>query len=403
MQKKTVCIIGLGYIGLPTAALLANKGYKVQGVDIVQSTVDTINKGSIHIVEPELDTFVKSAVNSGNLIASLTPCEADIFIIAVPTPFHEGFVPNIDYIVSATRAIAPYVKEDDIVILESTSPVGTTDKVEEVLKENKVDTSKLFIAHCPERVLPGQIMRELVENDRIVGGTTPEATQKTVEFYKTFVSGEVLSTNARTAEMAKLTENSFRDVNIAFANELSILCDKFNIDVWELIKLTNRHPRVNVLQPGAGVGGHCIAVDPWFIVHGAKEANIEANIIKTAREVNTYKTEWTIEKIKNEALVFEKENGRKVKIACMGLAFKPNIDDLRESPALYITKKLISDGLDILAVEPNIDSYKDFEIVDYKKAIKDADLVVFLVGHKEFKGLNIEDNKVIDFCGVNKI
>ena len=268
MQKKTVCIIGLGYIGLPTAALLANKGYKVQGVDVVESTVESINKGLIHIVEPELDTFVKSAVNSGNLIASLTPCEADIFIIAVPTPFHEGFVPNIDYIVSATRAIAPYVKEDDIVILESTSPVGTTDKVEEVLKENKVDTSKLFIAHCPERVLPGQIMRELVENDRIVGGTTPEATQKTVEFYKTFVSGEVLSTNARTAEMAKLTENSFRDVNIAFANELSILCDKFNIDVWELIKLTNRHPRVNVLQPGAGVGGHCIAVDQWFIVHG---------------------------------------------------------------------------------------------------------------------------------------
>ena len=403
MQKKTVCIIGLGYIGLPTAALLANKGYKVQGVDVVQSTVDTINKGSIHIVEPELDTFVKSAVNSGNLIASLTPCEADIFIIAVPTPFHDGFVPNIDYIVSATRAIAPYVKEDDIVILESTSPVGTTDKVEEVLKENKVDTSKLFIAHCPERVLPGQIMRELVENDRIVGGTTPKATQKTVEFYKTFVSGEVLSTDARTAEMAKLTENSFRDTNIAFANELSILCDKFDIDVWELIKLTNRHPRVNVLQPGAGVGGHCIAVDPWFIVHGAKEANIEANIIKTAREVNTYKTEWTIEKIKNEALVFEKENGRKAKIACMGLAFKPNIDDLRESPALYITKKLISDGLDILAVEPNINMFKDFEIVDYKKAIKDADLVVFLVGHKEFKGLNIEDNKVIDFCGINKI
>jgi UDP-N-acetyl-D-mannosaminuronic acid dehydrogenase len=402
MYNQKICVIGLGYIGLPTAALLANRGYDVHGVDVVQETVDIINRGEIHIVEPELDTFVKSAVNSGNLIASLTPCEADIFIIAVPTPFHEGFVPNIDYIVSATKAIAPYVKEDDIVILESTSPVGTTDKVEEVLKENKVDTSKLFIAHCPERVLPGQIMRELVENDRIVGGTTPEATQKTVEFYKTFVSGEVLSTNARTAEMAKLTENSFRDVNIAFANELSILCDKFNIDVWELIKLTNRHPRVNVLQPGAGVGGHCIAVDPWFIVHGAKEANIEANIIKTAREVNTYKTEWTIEKIKNEALVFEKENGRKAKIACMGLAFKPNIDDLRESPALYITKKLISDGLDILAVEPNIDSYKDFEIIDYKKAIKDADLVVFLVGHKEFKGLNIEDNKVIDFCGVNK-
>jgi len=238
-------------------------------------------------------------------------------------------------------------------------------------------------------------MRELVENDRIVGGTTPEATQKTVEFYKTFVSGEVLSTDARTAEMAKLTENSFRDTNIAFANELSILCDKFVIDVWELIKLTNRHPRVNVLQPGAGVGGHCIAVDPWFIVHAGGD---DAKIIRTAREVNTYKTEWSIEKIKNEALVFEKENGKKAKVACMGLAFKPNIDDLRESPALYITKRLISDGLDVLAVEPNIESYKDFEIIDYKNALENADIVTFLVGHDEFKGLEIKTN--LDFCGV---
>ena len=302
---KKICVIGLGYIGLPTAALLANRGYDVHGVDVAQSTVDIINRGEIHIVEPELDTFVKAAVNSGKLKADLKPCEADIFIIAVPTPFHEGFIPNVDYIVSATKAIASYVKENDIVILESTSPIGTTDLVEETLKAKNVDTSKLFIAHCPERVLPGQIMRELVENDRIVGGTTSEATEKTVEFYNTFVSGEVLSTNARTAEMAKLTENSFRDTNIAFANELSILCDKFGINVWELIKLTNRHPRVNVLQPGAGVGGHCIAVDPWFIVHAAKEANIEANIIKTAREVNTYKTEWSIEKIKNEGGQYE--------------------------------------------------------------------------------------------------
>jgi len=397
MLSRKICVIGLGYIGLPTAALLANRGYDVHGVDVVQSTVDIINRGEIHIVEPELDTFVKAAVNSGKLKADLKPCEADVFILAVPTPFHEGFVPNIDYIVSATQDIAPYVKENDIVILESTSPVGTTDKVEEVLKENGVDTSKLFIAHCPERVLPGQIMRELVENDRIVGGTTAQATAKTVEFYKTFVSGEVLSTDARTAEMAKLTENSFRDTNIAFANELSILCDKFDIDVWELIKLTNRHPRVNVLQPGAGVGGHCIAVDPWFIVHAGGD---DAKIIRTAREVNTYKTEWTIEKIKNEALVFEKENGRKAKIACMGLAFKPNIDDLRESPALYITKRLISDGLEVLAVEPNIDSYKDFEIVNYQKALEDADIVTFLVGHDEFKGLEIKTN--LDFCGVLK-
>jgi len=390
-----ICVIGLGYIGLPTAALLANKGYDVHGVDVVQATVDTINRGEIHIVEPELDTFVQAAVKSKKLKASLTPVEADVFIIAVPTPFHEGFVPNIDYVVSASNAIAPYVKEGNIVILESTSPVGTTDKVEEVLREEGVDTSKLHIAHCPERVLPGQIMRELVDNDRIVGGTTKEATAKTVAFYQTFVEGEVLSTDAKTAEMAKLTENSFRDTNIAFANELSILCDKFGIDVWELIRLTNRHPRVNVLQPGAGVGGHCIAVDPWFIVHAGGE---DAKIIRTAREVNTYKTEWAIEKIKNEALRFENEHGCKAKIACMGLAFKPNIDDLRESPALYITRQLIASDLEVLAVEPNIKSFEEFDVVDYKEAIEKADVITFLVGHNEFKGLDIKTD--LDFCGV---
>jgi len=398
MEK--ICVIGLGYIGLPTAALLANKGYDVHGVDVVESTVETINRGEIHIVEPELDTFVQAAVKSEKLKAALTPVEADIFIIAVPTPFHEGYVPNIDYVVSATKAIAPYLKENNIVILESTSPVGTTHKVEEVLKEEGIDTSKVYIAHCPERVLPGQIMRELVENDRIVGGTTPEATQKTVEFYKTFVDGEVLSTDAKTAEMAKLTENSFRDTNIAFANELSILCDKFGIDVWELISLTNRHPRVNVLQPGAGVGGHCIAVDPWFIVHAGGE---DAKMIRTAREVNTYKTEWAIEKVKNAALSFEKEHQRKAIVACMGLAFKPNIDDLRESPALYITRQLRADNLDILAVEPNIESFSEFDIVDYNNAVNQADVIVFLVGHKEFSSLEINKNKiVIDFCGIIK-
>lgn len=399
-RTKKICVIGLGYIGLPTAALLANRGYSVHGVDVVESTVEIINQGKIHIVEPDLDTFVRAAVNSGNLKASLTPDFADVFIIAVPTPFHEGYVPNIDYVVSATKAIAPFVKEGDIVILESTSPVGTTDLVGDTLKEQGVDTSKLFIAHCPERVLPGHIMRELVENDRIVGGLTAEATEKTVEFYKTFVSGAVLSTDARTAEMAKLTENSFRDTNIAFANELSILCDKFGIDVWELIKLTNRHPRVNVLQPGAGVGGHCIAVDPWFIVHAGGD---DAKIIRTAREVNTYKTEWSIEKIKNAALKFESENGRKAKVACMGLAFKPDIDDLRESPAVYITKSLISQGLDVLAVEPNISTHKNFEIIDFETAISDADIIVYLVAHKEFKGIRIFGKDVIDFCGVNKI
>ncbi|PLY05614.1 MAG: UDP-N-acetyl-D-mannosamine dehydrogenase [Arcobacter sp.] len=399
-MSKKVCVIGLGYIGLPTAALLANRGYDIHGVDVVKSTVDTINRGEIHIVEPELDTFVQAAVNSGKLKASLTPDIADIFIIAVPTPFHEGYVPNVDYVVSATKAITPYVKAGDIVILESTSPVGTTDLVEETLKEEGVDTSKLYIAHCPERVLPGQIMRELVENDRIVGGITPEATEKTVEFYKTFVSGEVLSTDARTAEMAKLTENSFRDTNIAFANELSILCDKFGIDVWELIKLTNRHPRVNVLQPGAGVGGHCIAVDPWFIVHAGGD---DAKIIRAAREINTYKTEWSIEKIKNAALTFEKENGRKAKVACMGLAFKPDIDDLREAPALYITNTLKAQDFEVLAVEPNISTHSNFNIVNHNDALVKADIIVYLVAHKEFKNLKVNNDKIIiDFCGINK-
>ena len=394
-QSKKICVIGLGYIGLPTAALLANRGYKVHGVDVVQRTVDTINNGNIHIVEPGLDTFVRSAVQSNMLKADLKPVEADVFIIAVPTPFHEGYVPNVDYIVSATKAIAPYIKEGDIIILESTSPVGTTDMMESVLKEEGVDTAKLFIAHCPERVLPGRIMIELVENDRIVGGTTPEATEATVEFYNTFVEGKVLSTDAKTAEMAKLTENSFRDTNIAFANELSILCDKFDIDVWELIALSNHHPRVNILQPGAGVGGHCIAVDPWFIVHAGGE---DAKMIRTAREVNTYKTEWAIEKIKNEALKFETEHGRKAKVACMGLAFKPDIDDLRESPALFIAKRLIADDLDILAVEPNISEHNEFDLVNYKDALEKADIVTFLVAHKEFKKLDIKTN--LDFCGV---
>ncbi len=399
MKIEKICVMGLGYIGLPTASLLANRGYKVHGVDVVQETVDIINQGKIHIVEPDLDTFVQSAVNSGNLVADTKPVEADIFIIAVPTPFKDGHVPNVDYIVNATKSIAPYVKNENIVILESTSPVGTTDLMEETLRKEGIDTSKIHFAHCPERVLPGKIMHELVHNDRIVGGTTKEATKATVEFYKSFVKGEVLQTDARTAEMAKLTENSFRDVNIAFANELSMLSDKFGINVWELIDLANRHPRVNILQPGCGVGGHCIAVDPWFIVDAAKG---DAKIIKSAREVNDYKSQWVVEKIKNAALKFENREKRKAKVACMGLAFKPDIDDLRESPALYITKRLISESIKVLAVEPNIKSYSEFEIVDYKKAIDEADIVVFLVGHKEFKEIEIDDTKeVLTFCKLN--
>jgi UDP-N-acetyl-D-mannosaminuronic acid dehydrogenase len=390
-----ICVLGLGYIGLPTAALLANKGYDIQGVDIDQRTVDIINRGGIHIVEPELDTFVKAAVNSGRLKADIKPSLADVFIIAVPTPFHEGFVPNIDYVCAATLSIVPYIRSGNLVILESTSPVGTTDKISELLAENGVDIARIHIAHCPERVLPGKIMKELVENDRIVGGLTNQATHITANFYRDFVQGGVLETDARTAEMAKLTENSYRDTNIAFANELSILCDKFDIDVWELIRLANRHPRVNILQPSAGVGGHCIAIDPWFIVHKGGQ---DAKLIRTAREVNTYKTQWTLEKIKNTALAFEKDRPTKAKVACMGLAFKPDIDDLRESPALLITQSLVDEGIDVLAVEPNIKSYDGLTLVNYQDAIREADIVVFLVAHKEFRGLKVMN--ALDFCGV---
>lgn len=401
MKLNNICVIGLGYIGLPTAALLANRGYNVHGVDVVESTVDIINQGNIHIVEPDLDTFVRAAVNSKKLVASTTPKESDVFIVAVPTPFHEGYVPNIDYIESATRSIAPFIKKGNIIILESTSPVGTTEQMVDFLKEEGVDTGSVYVAHCPERVLPGRIMIELVENARIVGGVTPEATKKTVEFYKTFVEGKVLETDARTAEMAKLTENSSRDVQIAFANELSVLCDKFEIDVWELIRLANHHPRVNILNPGAGVGGHCIAVDPWFIVDkGGKDAKI----IRTAREINDNKSQWVINKVDEAAKKFIKDNNRKPVISAMGLAFKPNIDDLRESPALRIALALNSnDNMDVLAVEPNITSIETLNLIPLPEAVKNADILVFLVGHKEFREMDISvDKSYFDFCGARE-
>jgi len=396
--KARVCVVGLGYIGLPSAALLANRGYSVLGVDISTEVVETINQGKIHIVEPDLDSFVHSAVNSGRLIASLEPKPAEVFILAVPTPFYDGFVPNIDYVLDATKSISKVVKNGDLIILESTSPVGTTEKVVKVLQDNGVDTSGVYVAHCPERVLPGQIMRELVENDRVVGGITLEATKKVKEFYQTFVTGQVLTTDARTAEMTKLTENSFRDVNIAFANELSVLADKFKIDVWELIRLANRHPRVDILNPGTGVGGHCIAVDPWFIIH---EGGDQAKLIRSAREVNVRKTDWVVDKIKSKVELFHEENGYRPVLACMGLAFKPNIDDLRESPALLVFQQLISENIQPLAVEPNLESHASISLTCWQEAAKAADIIVYLVGHREFQNLEVK-GEVLDFCGITQ-
>jgi UDP-N-acetyl-D-mannosaminuronic acid dehydrogenase len=397
-MKEKVCIMGLGYIGLPTAALLATKGYQVHGVDVKPEVVEIINKGLIHIVEPELDAFVKSAVQSGNLKAALKPDFADIFIITVPTPVDKQNNPDITYVIEAAKAIAPCIREGNFVILESTSPIGTTEKMVELLKETGVDTDKIQVAYSPERVLPGQTMRELVENDRIVGGITREAALHVALFYESFVQGEVIITNSRTAEMSKLTENACRDVNIAFANELSILCDKFKINVWELISLANRHPRINILKPGSGVGGHCIAIDPWFIVAEGKE---DAKIIRTAREINNRKPLWVIEKVLKAMKEFKDQNKKEPRVACMGIAFKPDIDDLRESPSLFIAQQLIAKGIDPIICEPNIKHPKALTITGIREAVNQADIIVFLVSHKEFKTLEIPAKKVIiDICGV---
>jgi UDP-N-acetyl-D-mannosaminuronic acid dehydrogenase len=403
MKSKIISVIGLGYIGLPTAALLASQGYTVVGTDINQHAVDTINQGKIHIVEPDLDAFVRSAVTAGRLQASTAPQAGDVYMICVPTPFHEGGAipePNIDFVLAATRSIAQCVKPGDFVILESTSPVGTTEKMQMLLRECGVNVDDVHMAYCPERVLPGKIMTELVENDRVVGGLTPASAKAVADFYRTFVRGTVLETDAKTAEMCKLTENSFRDVNIAFANELSMICDKEGINVWDLIKLANHHPRVNILQPGAGVGGHCIAVDPWFIV--ARDVE-NAKLIRAAREVNNRKTDWVINKIKIAAAEVTAQFGKKPIIACLGLAFKPDIDDLRESPALHVALALKDQGYDVIAVEPNIESHESFSVVGLEQAFSQADVIAVLVKHREFNGPLIQNNLVtysaLDFCG----
>lgn len=405
MSFETISVIGLGYIGLPTAAMFASRKKKVIGIDVSQHAVDTINQGKIHIVEPDLDMIVSAAVTEGYLKASMTPEPADAFLIAVPTPFlpcEEGEVPapDLSYIEAASKAIAPVLKKGDLVILESTSPVGATEQMAAWLAEARSDlcfpqthgnNADINIAHCPERVLPGHVVRELVENDRVIGGMSARCSERSIELYKTFVLGECVVTNARTAEMAKLTENSSRDVQIAFANELSIICDKLNINVWELIAIANRHPRVNILQPGPGVGGHCIAVDPWFIVSKTPE---EAQIIHTARKVNDGKPEWVINKVKLAIAEFLQANpdktAREVTVACYGLAFKPDIDDLRESPAMAITQQIAEMHAGrVIAVEPNIESIpeklKHVELVDFDIAVKEVDVHVLLVDHKEFK------------------
>ena len=402
---KNVCVVGLGYIGLPTAMLIANSGFKVYGMDPVERVVETVNRGEIHIVEPGLAAYVKKAVSSGNLHADVKPHEADVFILAVPTPFKGDKEPDLSFVELATREIASYVKEGNLIILESTSPVGTTEKVRDWLYDERMDLieKSVYFAHCPERVLPGKIVEELPHNDRIIGGIDEESTKKTIEFYSRFVTGALLPTDARTAEMAKLTENSFRDVNIAFANELSIICDKLGIDVWELIRLANRHPRVNILQPGPGVGGHCIAVDPWFIVDSAPR---DARLIRVAREVNDSKPHVVMEKVYEAVRTTENP-----KVACLGLAFKPDIDDLRESPSLQIAEELAAGTLDeLLVVEPNIRTLpvcladkKNVRLVSVEEAMRDANIILLLVDHKEFKAMDqglLNGKNIIDTRGI---
>tara|TARA_R110000765_G_scaffold334224_3_gene424638 strand:- start:4174 stop:5427 length:1254 start_codon:yes stop_codon:yes gene_type:complete len=415
MKMKNICVFGLGYIGLPTAAMFAHHGANVVGVDVNQHAVDTINQGKIHIVEPGLEAIVKQAVDKGTLKASLTPVHADAYLIAVPTPFKgDDHTPDLSYIQAVSKALAPLLEKGDVVILESTSPVGATEQMVEWLSEARPDLTfpkyhepdveaDIFVAYCPERVLPGKVVEELISNDRIIGGMTKDSTKKAKEVYRIFVEGELLETNSRTAEMAKLTENASRDVSIAFANELSIISDKLDINVWELIELANHHPRVNILQPGAGVGGHCIAVDPWFIVNQNPE---EAKIIRAAREINDNKPNWVVDKINAEVDKLQQQGVKKPTVALLGLAFKPDIDDLRESPAVHIAREMLDiSSAKILLVEPNINelpkSLTAGNLVDLDSAIEQADIVVILVGHSQFKTVSLpEDKGVIDAVGI---
>lgn len=395
------CFMGLGYIGLPTAIIAAKHGVQVTGVDINPKVVEMTNAGKLHIIEPGMEEMLQEVVKSGALKAALTPEVCDAYFMVVPTPFKGNHEPDISYVESATRAVIPYLKEGDLYVIESTSPVGTTDKMKDLIFELRPELKdKIFIAYCPERVLPGNVIYELVHNDRVIGGMNEASTDKAIEFYSQFVQGTLHRTNCKTAEMCKLTENSSRDVQIAFANELSVICDKAGINVWELITLANKHPRVNILWPGCGVGGHCIAVDPYFIT---ADFPVESQLIGKAREINNYKSFWCAEKIKNSMLEFELKHHRKPCVAMMGLAFKPNIDDLRESPAKYIVTKVMQscNNADILVVEPNITEHNVFKLTDYKEAYEKADIVVMLVAHDPFKTLPYREDKVIlDFCGI---
>lgn len=398
------CFMGLGYIGLPTAIIAARSGnVDVVGVDINPDVVAKTNAGQLHIIEPGLGDYLREVIESGKLHASTTPEIADAYFMVVPTPFKGNHEPDVSYVEAATRAVIPYLKEGDLYVIESTSPVGTTEQMAEIIfKERPELKDKIYIAYCPERVLPGNVIYELVHNDRVIGGLNPESTRKAQEFYGRFVQGTLHPTNSRTAEMCKLTENSSRDVQIAFANELSLICDRAGINVWELIALANRHPRVNILQPGCGVGGHCIAVDPYFITAAFPE---EAQIIADARRINNHKADWCAEKTVNAILRFELDHGRKPVVAMMGVAFKPDIDDLRESPAKHIIDKVLESDTkaEILIVEPNVEEHPKFKLTLYQEAYDRADIVVFLTAHTPFRSLPMRDDKVIlDFAGIFK-